>query len=438
MGGISRMNSKKPKQGYKLVKSLFGNYEEIPEDWEIVLFDDFARIKRGASPRPIADPAYFGNGRGWIRISDVTKSDKYLERTVDYLSELGESESVPVNEGDIIMSIAATVGKPIIVKMKACIHDGFIAFSNLSSELDNEFLYYLLTQIEKKFSGLGQRGTQTNINSQIVAKTKFAKPPLKEQQKIASILSNVDSLINQTQKEIKQTQRLKKGQIQRLLTRGIGHTKFKKVKSLFGQYEEIPEEWKRFKMKDVCKKISVGIATSTTKYFVDKGIPLLRNQNIKEGYIETDDLLHISEEFAKMNQSKKLQEGDIVCMRTGYPGQSAVVPAKMNGWQTFTTLIVRPNYEILNSFFLSIFLNSFGRKQIISFQAGVAQQNLNVGWLSNMLILIPSLPEQQKIVSILSNVDSLIQNQQEYKSKLTALKKGLMQKLLTGQIRVRV
>jgi len=209
---------------------------------------------------------------------------------------------------------------------------------------------------------------------------------------------------------------------------------YKLVKSLFGKYEEIPEEWNCFKMNDICKKISVGIATSTTKYFVDKGIPLLRNQNIKEGYIETDDLLHISEEFAKMNQSKKLQEGDIVCMRTGYPGQSAVVPTEMNGWQTFTTLIVRTNHEILNPFFLSIFLNSFGRKQIISAQAGAAQQNLNVGWLSNILILTPPLPEQQKIASILGTVDDTINKYDEIIVQTKRLKKGLMQKLLTKGI----
>jgi len=174
--------TKKAKPGYKLVKSYFGKFEEIPEDWEYVNFGKVSRIKRGASPRPIEDPKYFGNGRGWIRISDVSKSSKYLEKTKDYLSELGESKSVPVNEGDIIMSIAASVGKPIIVKMKACIHDGFITFSNLSDDLDREFLYYLLTKIITKFSGRGQHGTQSNINSQIVSKTKFAMPPLKEQQ----------------------------------------------------------------------------------------------------------------------------------------------------------------------------------------------------------------------------------------------------------------
>ena len=178
---------------FKLVKESFGKFEEIPEEWKILKFGNIAQIRRGASPRPIEDPKYFGHGRGWIRISDVSKSNKYLMQTRDYLSKLGETKSVAVNEGDVIMSIAATVGKPIIVKMQACIHDGFIAFLNLSEEINNEYLYYLL-KLNRKFTAMGQHGTQSNINSELVSKTKFYKPSFQEQQKIASILSGVDAM----------------------------------------------------------------------------------------------------------------------------------------------------------------------------------------------------------------------------------------------------
>jgi len=203
---------------FKKVKSLFRKYEEIPENWDYVNFGSVAKIKRGASPRPIEDPKYFGGGRGWIRISDVSKSSKYIKKTEDHLSELGELKSVPVNEGDVIMSIAATVGRPIIVKMKACIHDGFITFSNLSDDINNEFLYYILKKIENKFSSMGQQGTQSNINSKLVSKAKFVKPPLFEQRKIVSILSNVDSQIESLQSKKSQLQKTKRGLMQKLLT----------------------------------------------------------------------------------------------------------------------------------------------------------------------------------------------------------------------------
>ena len=227
---------------------------KTPKNWVEVTFGDISGIKRGASPRPIADKKYFGKGRAWVRISDVTKSKKYLMKTEDYLSELGESKSVPVNPGDLIMSIAATVGRPIILKIEACIHDGFVAFSNISKSTNVEFLYYLLLKMENYFNSIGQHGTQKNINSEIVSKTKFLLPPLKEQQQIASILSNVDNLITSTQKVIDRTKSLNQGLMQKLLTKGIGHTKFKKVEWLFGKEIKIPSAWKILSLKDVSKK----------------------------------------------------------------------------------------------------------------------------------------------------------------------------------------
>ena len=203
---------------FKKAKVLFGKHKEIPEEWEVTEFRKISVVKRGASPRPINDPKYFGQGRGWIRIQDVSKSNKYLMQTKDYLSEVGEMKSIAVDKGDIIMSIAATVGKTIIVKMNACIHDGFIVFSNLSSKMNNEFLYYLLANIENEFKNTGQHGTQSNINSELVSKTKFFKPPLLEQQKIASILSSADAYIQKNQEYKKKIELLKKGLMQKLLT----------------------------------------------------------------------------------------------------------------------------------------------------------------------------------------------------------------------------
>jgi type I restriction enzyme, S subunit len=187
------------------------------EKLEVVTFGDISKIKRGASPRPIEDPKYFGRGRGWVRISDVSKSFKYLEKTRDYLSKLGESQSVTVNEGDVIMSIAATVGRPILVKMEACIHDGFIVFSQLSDDVDPEFLYYILKHIELKLSKSGQQGTQSNINSKLVSKLEFLKPSKKEQETISKILSDMDDEIQELKKQQDKYINLKQGIMQKLL-----------------------------------------------------------------------------------------------------------------------------------------------------------------------------------------------------------------------------
>lgn len=103
---------------------------EIPTHWQSIKLKWLSPVKRGASPRPIADPKYFDeNGRfAWVRISDVTASERYLQETKDRLSELGSSLSVKQYPGDFFVSIAGSVGKPIITKIDCCIHDGFVYF----------------------------------------------------------------------------------------------------------------------------------------------------------------------------------------------------------------------------------------------------------------------------------------------------------------------
>jgi len=108
----------------------------------------------------------------------------------------------------------------------------------IATNVDHEFLYYQLSYNHEKIKNMANQAVVPILNKTDFGTIKILIPASeKEQQKIASILSNVDSLINQTQKEIEQTQRLKKGLMQKLLTKGIGHTRFKKVKSLFGKYE---------------------------------------------------------------------------------------------------------------------------------------------------------------------------------------------------------
>lgn len=106
----------------------------IPEDWDAVRIGQLAHIARGASPRPIDSPIWFDeqSTTGWLRIADVSATAKYLDTTSQNLSRAGISHSRLVNVGSVVMSICATVGKPIITRKDVCIHDGFVVFSNLN------------------------------------------------------------------------------------------------------------------------------------------------------------------------------------------------------------------------------------------------------------------------------------------------------------------
>lgn len=180
----------------------------IPEGWEVRRLKSYAMVKRGASPRPIINPRYFDdNGEyGWVRIEDVTKSNKYLLETKQYLSETGVKYSVKQNEGDLFLSIAGSVGKPIISKIKCCIHDGFVWFKWFDL-INKDFLFYIFLS-GLPFVGLGKQGTQLNLNTTMIGNIKIPAPPLPEQIQIAEYLdtktAEIEYLKEKTQQQIKQ------------------------------------------------------------------------------------------------------------------------------------------------------------------------------------------------------------------------------------------
>ena len=170
----------------------------MPEHWRVSRCKYLCVVRRGASPRPIGDPAYFDDDGeyGWVRISDVTASGQYLEKTAECLSLLGTSRSVALDPGELIVSIAASVGKPVVTKIKCCIHDGFVWLAGLRD--DREFFYWTLLS-EQPYAGLGKIGTQLNPNTDTIGDVWLPVPAMDEQRTIASYLKRetekIDALL---------------------------------------------------------------------------------------------------------------------------------------------------------------------------------------------------------------------------------------------------
>ena len=178
---------------------------EVPERWEVRRIKSLTAVKRGASPRPIDDSKYFSNcgEYAWVRIADVTASNHFLETTTQRLSKLGQSLSVQLEPGALFMSIAGSVGKPMITKIKCCIHDGFVYFPGL--EGDQAFMYQILST-SFLFVGLGKFGTQLNLNTETVGGIRVPYPPIAERRQITAFLedssANFEKAISQAQHQI--------------------------------------------------------------------------------------------------------------------------------------------------------------------------------------------------------------------------------------------
>jgi len=194
---------------------------EIPAHWEVKKVKRLCLVRRGASPRPIDDPIYFDEEGeyAWVRIADVTASDRYLEFTTQRLSALGKSKSVALEPGELFVSIAATVGKPVITKIKCCIHDGFVYFVGLRE--NREFLFYLFSCGEP-YKGLGKLGTQLNLNTDTIGDIYLPRPSDAEQEAIVQCLdretARIDALVAKVREAINRLKELRTALISAAVT----------------------------------------------------------------------------------------------------------------------------------------------------------------------------------------------------------------------------
>lgn len=196
---------------------------------------------------------------------------------------------------------------------------------------------------------------------------------------------------------------------------------------------------RQVELGEVCQKISVGLAIAVTPYMRDKGTKLIRNQNIKPNYFDSSSLVYVDDEFAKSQNTKRVKAGDVISVRTGANiGDTCVVPDDFDGALTFTTLIARPNKKILDSHYLSQYMNSsLGRSEVNRLMAGGGKGNLNSGELKKYIVLLPSISEQKQSVKILATWDEAIAKTEKLIAAKQKLKYTLSNRLLFGKTHIR-
>jgi type I restriction enzyme S subunit len=274
----------------------------------------------------------------------------------------------------------------------------------------------------------GTSGSMKNITKADVLNISINIPPLPEQQKIAKILTAWDKAIDTTERLIDNSKQQKKALMQQLLTG--------KKRLLNENGKRFEGDWGKETLK-ILGKVFIGLVTTMTKSYVDDGIPLIRNSDIKPNHITKEKMLSLCEEFANKHENRKLREGDVVTVHTGEVGVSAVIDRELDGCIGFATLNTRPDIKKLNPHFLSWYFNSeYFINWCVSMSTGDGRQNLNLKDFVKAEIPLPSLNEQKKIVSVLTNADKEIELLEQQLADLQQEKKALMQVLLTGKKRV--
>jgi type I restriction enzyme S subunit len=403
----------------------------IPEDWDLKEFGSVVKINRGGSPRPIQDYiTQADNGVNWIKIGDVREDDKYITSTKEKIIPEGVSRSRPVHAGDFILSNSMSFGRPYILAIDGCIHDGWLTIQKYDQTFSKEYLYYLLSSdfVYQQYISMVAGSSVKNLNKEKVAALVVTCPDLKEQEEIARSLSDIDSLIVSFEKLISKKKAIKQGAMQELLTG---------KRRLPG----FSEEWNNFNLMKHSKiKARIGWQGLKKSEYLDNGYALLvTGTDFDDGRVQWDSCHYVTRTRYEQDRNIQLQNNDILITKDGSLGKAALVqgltkPATLNSG----IFVIRPMQNAYDSIFVYHILSSFVFKNFLDkLSAGSTIIHLyqkDVGKFE--FLLPPTIAEQKAIAAVLSEMDVDIAALEEKLAKYRQVKQGMMQQLLTGKIRL--
>jgi type I restriction enzyme S subunit len=412
-------------------KLRFPEFRDVGE-WEEKKLGEISRIVRGGSPRPI--DGYLttdSKGLNWLKIGDISPEAKYVTYTKERVRLDALKKTREVYPDDLILSNSMSFGRPYILKIKTCIHDGWIAVSKIDNLVNTDYLYYYISSPFSQLYFLNNAagsGVQ-NLNADIIKLLPTSIPSLPEQKKIADCLSSIDDRITAETQKLDTLKAHKKGLMQQLFP-AEGETM---PKLRFPEFRD-SGEWRESKLENILELLS-GYAFKS-EYFSEKGKKLLTPKNFTK-----DGNANFSKENTKFTTEEcdsryVCKEGDLLLLLTDLTPSCELLGMpiflkKEDGESLLNQRIVKviPTKETSIKFLLFFFLTNSYRKRIKNTATGSTVRHSSNKIILGTSLYFPSLPEQQKIADCLTSIDEAIAAQSQMIDLLKLHKKGLMQQL---------
>ncbi|EOX1606478.1 restriction endonuclease subunit S [Vibrio cholerae] len=411
---------------------------KIPSGWKLCKQSDVSAFYNG---RAYKLSEWETEGTPVIRLQNLTGTGNEY-----YYSNLKLPEHQYADNGDLLYMWSATFGPKIWQGEKAIYHYHIWKVVCKDDLLDQSFMYYNLDFITESMKSKTNGSTMLHFTKKGMEEHEILLPPLAEQEIIAEYLSTVDKKIDLIDQKIAETEKLKTGLMQKLFSEGVGvqdengnwqpHTEFQD--SPFGK---IPKCWSVETLGEHTIKVGSGVTPKGgSKAYVDTGIPLIRSQNVLFGKFKLDDVAFITEQQHEKMKGSQLKPKDVLLNITGASiGRCAVLPADFEEGNVNQHVCIIRMSQAITPEFCGWFLNSnLGQKQIWNLQAGGNREGLNFQQIRSFRVPVLTVEEQCSIVEILSTVSDKLNLLEQQKAETQQLKKGLMQKLLTGEWRVPV
>jgi type I restriction enzyme S subunit len=417
-----------------------------PEDWKSKRLENITEIVSGKS-LPTEEQ---GESEGFpvYKVEDMNKSEnfKYMNSADNYLKKekIRELNHSLHPESTVILpkvGAALLTNKRRILTEKASFDNNTMGWIP-GEELNPEFFYYTTCRVDME--SYAQKGAVPSISKSIAGNLKFPVPEKDEQRRIASVLYNVDQAISKTEEIIEQTQRVKKGLMQDLFTEGYySHEEFEEHQIGPNKFV-LPKGWKLKELGEFIKEFNGGANLSPSD-FTEEGVKVfpkggVNNRGIAE--LDEDEKQFVSESYAEENQKYLVGNGylmtalrDLVSSGPNI-GRIVEIPEGDKYLMAQGVYGLKIDEEKLNRHYLAHLSNSrFYRKRMKQIKVGSTQVHIRKPVFSGVKIPVPPKDEQEEIAQVFNNINNKIRHQKSEKEQLQRLKKGLMQDLLTGEVR---
>jgi type I restriction enzyme, S subunit len=310
--------------------------------WPTVKLGDVMTVGRGSSPRPIKDERFFTGGTiPWVKIADATASGKFIYQTNQHVNDYGASFSRKLKPGALIFPASGTLGIPRFLGVEACIHDGWLYFSDYQG-IDPDWLYYRIILLKDYYEGIAYGAAIQNINTDIVRNTEIQLPDLAMQRAMAAVLGAYDDLIATNQRRIA----LLEEAARRLYREWFVHLRFPDHESVPVK-DGVPEGWERGSAHDFISILSGGTPKTGVEHFWGGDIPFFTPKDSPDAYYVLGSEKTLTEAGLASCNSRLFAKNTTFITARGTVGKVALAQKPMAMNQSCYALVPKQDYDNL-------------------------------------------------------------------------------------------
>ena len=409
MSAITAKASRKMKKYAVLTREPRCFLGSFDFSWEQRKFSELVQIERGGSPRPIDDFITDApNGLNWVKIGDAPTQGNYITKTAEKIRPEGLSKTREVHPGDLILSNSMSFGKPYIMGIDGCIHDGWLLIRNTYGVFDLTFLCHLLgtPQMLSQYRSLAAGSTVNNLNKELVGNTYVTIPSITEQRVLGAYLDQLDNLITLHQRKFEKLTNVKKSMLEKMFPQnGSSYPEIR--------FKGFTDPWEQRKLSELTSMHArIGWQNLRTSEFLDSGdYMLITGTDFNDGAINFSTCHYVERERYEQDRNIQIHNGSILITKDGTLGKVAYVqglsmPATLNAG-VFNVQIKDANNvdeRYLFQYLKAPFLMDYVDKKA----TGGTIKHLNQSILVDFPVILPQRSEQILIGAFFQQLDNLI------------------------------